>query len=51
MIELSSSEISALDDALNDEYQAWATYDQLIADFGDVMPRRTAWRCSASGTA
>jgi hypothetical protein len=38
MIELSSSEISALDDALNDEHQACATYDQVIADFGDVMP-------------
>jgi hypothetical protein len=35
---LTSSEISALHDALDDEYQAWATYDQVIADFGDVMP-------------
>jgi hypothetical protein len=38
MSELSSSEISALRDALDDEYQAWVTYDQVIADFGDVMP-------------
>jgi len=38
MSELSSSEISALHDALDDEYQAWATYDQVIADFGEVMP-------------
>jgi hypothetical protein len=38
MSELSSSEISALHDALDDEYQAWVTYDQVMADFGDVMP-------------
>jgi hypothetical protein len=38
MSELSSSEISALHDALDDEYQACATYDQVIADFGEVMP-------------
>ncbi len=31
-------EVSALHAALDDEYQAWATYDQVIADFGDVMP-------------
>ena len=36
--ELSSNEISALFEALDDEYQAWATYDQVIADFGEVMP-------------
>lgn len=38
MSELSSSEISALHSALDDEHQAWATYDQVIADFGEVMP-------------
>jgi hypothetical protein len=38
MSELSSSEISALHEALDDEHQAWATYDQVIADFGEVMP-------------
>ena len=38
MSELSSSEVSALHDALDDEYQAWATYEQVIADFGEVMP-------------
>ena len=36
MSELADREISALHDALDDEYQAWATYDQVIADFGDV---------------
>jgi hypothetical protein len=38
MGELSSSDISALHDAIDDEYQAWATYNQVIADFGEVMP-------------
>jgi len=38
MSELSNSEISALHEVLDDEYQAWATYDQVIADFGEVMP-------------
>lgn len=38
MSELADREISALHDALDDEYQAWATYDQVIADFGEVMP-------------
>lgn len=38
MSELSDREITALHDALDDEYQAWATYDQVIADFGEVMP-------------
>lgn len=35
---LSSSEIAALHAALDDEYQAWATYDQVIADFAEVLP-------------
>jgi hypothetical protein len=38
MSELSHPEITALNEALDDEYQAWATYDQVITDFGDVMP-------------
>lgn len=38
MSALSNHEITALHDALDDEYQAWATYDQVIADFGEVMP-------------
>lgn len=35
---LSESEIRALNDALDDEYHAWTTYDQVIADFGAVAP-------------
>lgn len=38
MSELSSNEVSALFEALDDELQAWAIYDQVIADFGEVMP-------------
>ncbi|MBS1202377.1 MAG: uncharacterized protein H6R22_886 [Chromatiaceae bacterium] len=33
---LTDAEIRALNEALDDEYQAWATYDQVIADFGEV---------------
>jgi len=35
---LSGAEIHALNEALDDEYRAWATYDQVIADFGEVPP-------------
>jgi hypothetical protein len=35
---LTIPEIEALNEALDDEYRAWATYDQVIADFGDVRP-------------
>lgn len=38
MNHLTEMEISALNEALDDEYRAWATYDQVIADFGDVPP-------------
>jgi rubrerythrin len=38
MSTLSDGEASALRDALEDEYHAWATYDQVIADFGAVRP-------------
>lgn len=38
MSELTETEISALYEALDDEYRAWATYDQVIADFGDERP-------------
>ncbi|HSQ06601.1 MAG TPA: DUF2202 domain-containing protein, partial [Chromatiaceae bacterium] len=38
MTELADAEIRALNEALDDEYQAWATYDQVIADFGEVAP-------------
>lgn len=35
---LSESEVMHLTAALDDEYQARATYTQVIADFGDVRP-------------
>lgn len=35
---LTDAEINALKAALDDEYKAIATYDQVIADFGDVRP-------------
>jgi hypothetical protein len=38
MIPLTETEIHALNEALDDEYLAWATYDQVIADFGEVPP-------------
>jgi hypothetical protein len=36
--DLSESEVEALQKALDDEYKAWATYEQVIADFGAVRP-------------
>jgi hypothetical protein len=36
--ELNAKEISALNTALDDEYRAWATYDQVIRDFGAARP-------------
>lgn len=38
MSSLIDSEIRVLTEALDDEYRAWATYDQVIADFGEVRP-------------
>lgn len=38
MNSLSETEVHALYEALDDEYRAWATYDQVIADFGEVPP-------------
>lgn len=38
MSTLTKDEIHALQEALDDEYRAWATYDQVIADFGAVRP-------------
>ena len=38
MNNLTESEIRTLHEALDDEYHAWATYDQVIADFGEVRP-------------
>ena len=35
---LSNKEVSALNDALDDEYKARATYDQVIDDFGPIRP-------------
>jgi hypothetical protein len=35
---LSPEEVAALHEALEDEYKAWATYDQVIRDFGAVRP-------------
>jgi len=35
---LAPGEFRALEEALEDEYRAWATYDQVIADFGEVRP-------------
>jgi hypothetical protein len=38
MNELDDFEVQALQEALDDEFRSWATYDQVIADFGDVLP-------------
>jgi hypothetical protein len=38
MNNLTVAEIHALNEALDDEYRAFATFDQVIADFGEVRP-------------
>ena len=38
MDKLTDAEINALHEALEDEYQAWSIYDQVIQDFGEVRP-------------
>ena len=38
MNELTDIEIRILHEALDDEYKSWASYDQVIADFGEVRP-------------
>jgi hypothetical protein len=38
MQRLTKPEIDALQEALDDEYKAWATYDQIIHDFGLERP-------------
>ena len=38
MADLDRGEVDALNEALDDEYQAWATYDRVIRDFGKVRP-------------
>jgi hypothetical protein len=35
---LTESETQVLLEALDDEHRAWATYNQILADFGDVRP-------------
>ncbi|MDZ7591807.1 MAG: hypothetical protein U5L05_14255 [Rubrivivax sp.] len=35
---LTAAEVQALQEALDDEYHAWANYDQVISDFGPVRP-------------
>ena len=35
---LTETEIRTLQEALDDEYRTWATYDQVIRDFGAVRP-------------
>ncbi len=38
MTELNKTELDALHEALDDEYRSWATYDQVITDFGEARP-------------
>ena len=38
MDKLTAAELNALHEALEDEYQAWSIYDQVITDFGEVRP-------------
>jgi hypothetical protein len=38
MDNLDKEEALALKQALDDEYKAWTTYDQVIKDFGEVRP-------------
>jgi hypothetical protein len=38
MTALNETEVAALHEALDDEYHAWATYDQVVQDFGMVRP-------------
>ena len=38
MAQLSTPEVEALREALDDEYKAWTTYDQVIQAFGPIRP-------------
>jgi hypothetical protein len=38
MLALTKVEVEVLHEALEDEYLAWATYDQVIMDFGEERP-------------
>ncbi|HSM22057.1 MAG TPA: hypothetical protein VK876_07600 [Rubrivivax sp.] len=35
---LTAAEVQTLHEAMDDEYHAWASYDQVISDFGPVRP-------------
>jgi hypothetical protein len=35
---LTDAEVEILHEALDDEYHAWSTYDQVLADFGPIRP-------------
>ncbi|MBE2264317.1 MAG: hypothetical protein IAE92_16340 [Burkholderiaceae bacterium] len=43
MNRLEASEIAVLLEALDDEYRAWATYGQVLADLGEVRPFVNIW--------
>lgn len=38
MESLTDAEVLALNEALDDEYHSWTTYDQVVVDFGDIRP-------------
>jgi hypothetical protein len=38
MADLTPREVEALREALDDEHRAWAIYDQVVRDFGEVAP-------------
>lgn len=38
MNDLTKEDIRVLNEALDDEYRSWATYNQVIADFGEIQP-------------
>ena len=49
MSNLIEIEIRALNEALDDEYRSWATYDQVIADFGEPAFQRCAQGSAGGG--
>ena len=38
MNDLNQEEIQILNEARGDEYSSWVTYNQIIADFGEIQP-------------
>ncbi|MGZ0018326.1 ferritin-like domain-containing protein [Nitrosomonas sp. wSCUT-2] len=38
MNQLTQTDIRVLHEALDDEYRSWVTYDEVIADFGNIKP-------------